>query len=254
MSNPFGTWDSPISAASIASGVSLRDVQWNRSGDTLVWWENRGKTGVLQAQSGMQAPRDLTDSTLNVAGRVGYGGAAFTLGAGKAFFVANGRLYSQALAGGLPRPITPKFGSYAAPAVSPRWRLAGLRSQLRTCRWTRDRGRGRRRFPAQTGLRNRLRHAADLASGRGAYCLHRLESSADALEWQRTATALVGERRQRGAHRRRYCDAGGRSRYGDLPAGVLAGRALPGLRQRCQWLGANLPLRSCGKGTHPAYR
>jgi len=119
MSKPFGTWDSPISAASIASGVSLRDVQWNRSGDTLVWWENRGKTGVLQAQSGTQAPRDLTDSTLNVAGRVGYGGAAFTLGAGKAFFVANGRLYSQALAGGLARPITPKFGSYAAPAVSP---------------------------------------------------------------------------------------------------------------------------------------
>ena len=119
MSNPFGTWNSPISAASIASGVSLRDVQWNRRGDTLVWWENRGKTGVLQAQSGMQAPRDLTDSTLNVAGRVGYGGAAFTLGAGKAFFVANGRLYSQALAGGLPRPITPTFGSYAAPAVSP---------------------------------------------------------------------------------------------------------------------------------------
>jgi len=119
MSNPFGTWNSPISGTSIASGVSLRDVQWNHAGDTLVWWENRAKTGVLQAQTGAQAPRDLTDATLNVAGRVGYGGGAFTLGDGKAFFVANGRLYSQALAGGAPRAITPEFGSYAAPAVSP---------------------------------------------------------------------------------------------------------------------------------------
>ena len=119
MSKAYGTWDSPISGASIASGVSLRDAQWNRSGDTLVWWENRAKTGLLQAQTGVEAPRDLTDMTLNVAGRVGYGGGAFTLGDGKAFFVANGRLYCQALAGGAPRPITPEFGSYASPTVSP---------------------------------------------------------------------------------------------------------------------------------------
>ncbi|MCY3834407.1 MAG: S9 family peptidase [Chloroflexi bacterium] len=119
MTKLYGTWDSPISGAAIAGGVSLRDAQWNRGGDCLVWWENRGKTGLLQAQAGGQAPRDLTDATLNVAGRVGYGGGAFTLGDGKAFFAANGRLYSQALAGGAPRAITPAFGSYASPAVSP---------------------------------------------------------------------------------------------------------------------------------------
>ena len=119
MSKPYGTWASPISGTSISSGVSLRDVQWNRAGDTLVWWENRGKTGVLQAQTGVQAPRDLTDMSLNVAGRVGYGGGAFALGDGKAYFAANGRLYCQALAGGSPRAITPEFGSYASPAVSP---------------------------------------------------------------------------------------------------------------------------------------
>ena len=119
MSKPFGTWDSPISGASIASGVSLRDAQWNHAGDTLVWLENRGNTGALQAQTGAQAPRDLTDATLNVAGRVGYGGGAFSLGDGKVFFVANGRLYCQALAGGAPRAITPEFGNYASPAVSP---------------------------------------------------------------------------------------------------------------------------------------
>ena len=119
MSEPYGAWDSSISGASIAGGLSLRDVQWNRAGDTLVWWENRAKTGVLLAQTGFQAPRDLTDSTLNVAGRVGYGGGAYTLGDGKAFVVAEGRLYCQALAGGAPQAITPKFGSYASPAVSP---------------------------------------------------------------------------------------------------------------------------------------
>ncbi len=119
MGKLYGAWDSPISGASIAGGVSLRDAQWNHAGDTLVWWENRAKTGVLLAQTGGQAPRDLTDATLNVAGRVGYGGGAFTLGAGKACFAANGRLYSQALAGGAPRAITPAFGNYASPAVSP---------------------------------------------------------------------------------------------------------------------------------------
>lgn len=119
VSKAYGTWASPISGASIASGLSLRDVQWNRAGDALVWWENRAKTGVLLAQTGSQAPRDLTDTTLNVAGRVGYGGGAYTLGDGKVFFVAQGRLFRQALAGGEARAITPAFGSFASPAVSP---------------------------------------------------------------------------------------------------------------------------------------
>ncbi len=119
MSQPYGAWASPISGASIAGGLSLRDVQWSHAGDTLIWWENRAKTGVLQAQTGRQAPRDLTDATLNVAGRVGYGGGAFTLGDGKVFFAANGRLHCQALAGGAPGAISPEFGSYASPAVSP---------------------------------------------------------------------------------------------------------------------------------------
>ncbi len=118
MSKAYGTWSSPVSGASIASGVSLRDVQWDAAGETLVWWENREKTGVLQAQTGRQAPRDLTDSALNVAGRVGYGGGAFTVGAGNVIFAANGRLYSQALHSGVARAITPKFGDQASPALS----------------------------------------------------------------------------------------------------------------------------------------
>ena len=118
MNQAFGTWSSPITGKAIASGISLRDVQWNDAGDTLLWWENRGKTGVLLAKTGTDAPRDLTDMSLNVAGRVGYGGGAFTVGAGHAYFVANGRLYKQALAGGPPRAITPEYGSFASPAVS----------------------------------------------------------------------------------------------------------------------------------------
>ncbi len=118
MKQAFGTWESPITGKAIASGISLRDVQWNSAGDTLVWWESRGKTGVLLAKTGCAAPRDLTDMSLNVAGRVGYGGGAFTVGAGHVYFAANGRLYKQALAGGAARAITPQYGSYAAPAVS----------------------------------------------------------------------------------------------------------------------------------------
>lgn len=118
MSKAFGTWTSAIDGASIASGVSLRDVQWNDSDDTIVWWESRGKLGVLLAQTGVDAPRDLTDRRLNVAGRVGYGGGAFTVRGGKVIFAADGRLYSQSLAGGAARAITPQFGSYASPALS----------------------------------------------------------------------------------------------------------------------------------------
>ena len=118
MSKAYGTWGSPINGKTIASGVNLRDVQWNRSGDTLVWLESRGKTGVLSAKSGADAARDLTDVSLNVSGRVGYGGGAFTVGAGQVYFVANGRLFRQALAGGTAQAITPQFGSFAAPSVS----------------------------------------------------------------------------------------------------------------------------------------
>ena len=118
MNGAYGTWQSPITGKSISGGADLRDVQWDSAGETLVWWENRGKLGVLVAQAGRQAPVDLTDASVNVAGRVGYGGGAFTVGAGQVFYAADGRIYRQALAGGSARAITPEFGDYAAPAVS----------------------------------------------------------------------------------------------------------------------------------------
>ena len=119
MSKPFGTWKSPITGTSIASGIRLQDVQWNNAGDTLVWCERRATGGVLVAQTGFDAPRDLTDETLKVSGRVGYGGGEYTVHDGQVYFAANGRLHKQGLAGGIAQVITPKFGDYASPAVSP---------------------------------------------------------------------------------------------------------------------------------------
>ncbi|MCY3582304.1 MAG: prolyl oligopeptidase family serine peptidase [Chloroflexi bacterium] len=118
MSKAYGAWKSPISGAAIASGLSLRDAQWDAAGETLVWWENREKVGVLVAQTGWDAPRDLTDASLNVAGAVGYGGGAFTVGAGSVVFATKNRLYRQSLAGGVARAISPAFGACAAPALS----------------------------------------------------------------------------------------------------------------------------------------
>ena len=127
MSEPFGAWQSPINGAAIASGVRLRDVQWDSGGDTLVWLESRGGVGVLQAQTGSDAPRDLTDRQLNVAGRVGYGGGAFALGDGKVVFAAKGRLYSQALAGGRATRDHAAIWRLRGPGGLPGWPLGRLR-------------------------------------------------------------------------------------------------------------------------------
>lgn len=121
---PYGLWDSPLSPRSLAGERKLDAPQWDRDG-TLVWLEQRSGKGVLVAQSpGDDAPRDLT-SDLSVRAEVGYGGGDFTVHGGHVFFVVHktGRIYRQALAGGIARPITPPFGQAASPAVSPdgRW-------------------------------------------------------------------------------------------------------------------------------------
>lgn len=120
-SRQFGTWNSPLSPRALAASLRLDDVQWD--GTTLVWLEGRGAQGVLVAQSGINAPRDLT-SDLSVRARVGYGGGDFTAAGGQVYFAGpGGRLYRQALDGGSARAITPAFGEAAAPRVSPdgRW-------------------------------------------------------------------------------------------------------------------------------------
>lgn len=116
----YGLWSSPVSTRQVASGIRLNDVQWD--GDTLLWHESRGSQGVVMAQRGVDAPREISGD-LSIKGRVGYGGGEFATHNGIIYFVANGRLYHQKLTDGSPRPITPSFGGAASPAVSPdgRW-------------------------------------------------------------------------------------------------------------------------------------
>lgn len=117
-SKPYGTWESPISPGMMAGGIRLNDVQW-ADDNTLVWVESRAGRGVLVAQTGLDAPRDLTGDDISVRGRVGYGGGEFTVRDGIVYFSASdGRLYRQALEGGTPHAITPKFGGSASPSIT----------------------------------------------------------------------------------------------------------------------------------------
>ncbi len=121
---PFGLWPSPIAAKSLASDVRLESAQWDSDGRTLVWLEGRSGQGVLVAQTGDDAPRDLTRD-LSVRAEVSYGGGDFTVHGGYVYFVVHktGRIFRQRIAGGRARPITPAFGQACSPVVSPdgRW-------------------------------------------------------------------------------------------------------------------------------------
>ena len=120
----FGLWDSPIQAHHLTGAVRFRDVAWDSDGHTLVWLEGRGADNVIVGQTQSdEAPRDLTTG-IPVRAQVGYGGGEFAVSRGQLYFVAaSGRIYTQALVGGKPRPITPAFGKPASPTVSPnsRW-------------------------------------------------------------------------------------------------------------------------------------
>jgi len=122
----FGLWDSSISPISVARGTSFTDVAWDHDG-TLIWREGRSDQGVLVIQSpDGQAPRDL-NSELSVRARVGYGGGDFTTGQGYVFFAEaeSGRLYRQPLKHGTAKSISPAFGQFASPNLSPdgKWLL-----------------------------------------------------------------------------------------------------------------------------------
>ena len=139
----------------------------------------RPRRAGLPATRG-DAPRDLTPE-LSVRARVGYGGGDFSVAGGYVYFVeAGGRVYRQPLTTGPATPITPGFGSAAAPTVSPdqRWVVFVHTYEARCpghcgCR-------GALMAPA-TGQRSGFLHAAVLASARYPAGLGRVEPSADAL-------------------------------------------------------------------------
>lgn len=125
MTNPteicqFGVWSSPISPVFLAQGKSFSDITWDHSG-AMVWREVRGDRGglVVQAADG-QAHRDLND-VLSIRAKVGYGGGDFTCGHGLSYYseAASGRLYRQPINHGIAHPITPDFGMFASPTLSP---------------------------------------------------------------------------------------------------------------------------------------
>lgn len=122
----YGLWDSPISPISLARGIGFSDVAWNQDG-ALVWRENRSDRSVLVIQGTRgEAPRDLNND-YSTRARVGYGGGDFTVGHDQVYFAEDksGRLFKQAIDSGPARPITPAFGHFASPALSPdgKWLL-----------------------------------------------------------------------------------------------------------------------------------
>lgn len=116
----YGLWKSPISPISMARGLTFSDVTFGEGG-IIAWREMRSDLGVivLMIPDG-QSMRDL-NSDYSARARVGYGGGDFTLGDGNVFFAEaeSGRLFRQSIANGRAKPITPAFGSYASPKLSP---------------------------------------------------------------------------------------------------------------------------------------
>jgi dipeptidyl aminopeptidase/acylaminoacyl peptidase len=115
---PYGLWLSSISPAALGLRPRLEDVQFDSDGKTLVWLERRSGQGVLVARRPGDVPRDMT-SGIKVGAGVGYGGGDFTVRNGTLVFVSSGRLFRMPVAGGSLQPVTPSFGDYASPVLSP---------------------------------------------------------------------------------------------------------------------------------------
>jgi dipeptidyl aminopeptidase/acylaminoacyl peptidase len=124
-SSPYGLWPSPLKPRHLATTVRLGDVQCAEP--YLVWHESFAGRGTLYCADlrSADAPVELTPPELSVRARVGYGGGDFGVGGAYVYFVeaGDGRIYRQPITGGPARPITPAFGSAAAPTPSPdgRW-------------------------------------------------------------------------------------------------------------------------------------
>ncbi|MDR3437279.1 S9 family peptidase [Telmatospirillum sp.] len=121
---PYGTWASPISAASLAeSGVGLADLMV--ADGVLYWRESRpaenGRFAVM-SQTADGTTREVTGPGVNVRTRVHeYGGGAFWVSENRLFFsnFIDQRLYVTDVAanGGVAVPLTPPGYRYANCAV-----------------------------------------------------------------------------------------------------------------------------------------
>lgn len=121
----YGLWPSPLTPAAMCTGLRFGGLAWDTDGERLMWLESSDGQGVLRVgDDSANAPRSLGGDLSVRASGVLYGGGDFTVSRGVAYFVADGRLHRQPLVpvapeDARPRPITPAFGAWAAPTVSP---------------------------------------------------------------------------------------------------------------------------------------
>jgi dipeptidyl aminopeptidase/acylaminoacyl peptidase len=118
----YGWWHSPLTPAMMAEERRLSEVAWSRAGDRLLWVEGRSGKNVLVAGADGDAPCDLTVEG-SVRGGVGYGGGDMAPLDDGVVYCRDGRLQRLAYDHGVPRSLTPAYGSVASPAPSPdgRW-------------------------------------------------------------------------------------------------------------------------------------
>jgi dipeptidyl aminopeptidase/acylaminoacyl peptidase len=115
----YGLWKSRITPELIAAAIRVGEPMWDSDGKTLLWREERSGRGVVVAQPQGEAAVEISGE-VDVRGGVGYGGGDYTVRNGLAVFAGrDGRLYRRTLGHGFPQPITPAFGSLAAPQLSP---------------------------------------------------------------------------------------------------------------------------------------
>jgi dipeptidyl aminopeptidase/acylaminoacyl peptidase len=123
----FGLWPSPLTAAAAGQKLRFEDVQFDSSGNSILWVEGRSNTGILVRQVNGDARRDLTTSGQSVRGGIGYGGGEFTSSKGSVFYAEKGgQLFRLGFDSGQPTALTPPYGAFADPQVSPdgQWILA----------------------------------------------------------------------------------------------------------------------------------
>jgi hypothetical protein len=135
--SPYGTWQSPLTAARVTAG-SLRFDHIVLDGDDVYWLEGRASEAgrnVIVRRTGDGNTSDMTPAGFNVRSRVHeYGGAPYTVDRGAIYFsnFKDQRLYRQT-GRGEPQPLTVEGFFYADAAVDrPRARLLCVREDHTT--------------------------------------------------------------------------------------------------------------------------
>lgn len=116
---PFGLWTSRITPELIGQASRLQDVQWVPGKDSLTWCQSLSGRSTIYLKPAGEAPFSLSGSQ-SPSGGIGYGGGEYCAGSDCIVFAdRSGRLYRRRYGSDQPTPLTPAFGSCAAPAISP---------------------------------------------------------------------------------------------------------------------------------------